>query len=407
MEPAVLIPRADALTRAPDDLGPVNLIELGSRCRTLNQAHPMPVRHHQVELTPAQKRIALEMMAAREQCGNTFKAFRGLETRGGIDFDVRLVAQTHCGLRACERCDRMIRRHQRLRMLGPWELFITFTVPREPWTAREAWEGLPACRKVFFRELRRECYHRSRSDMPAREPYATRAVLARALANSRIRGPSKLEYAWAVEDHEDGYPHLHTCMNMQWIDYKFIRELWSRSCGVVDAMVRGIKVYAPDGVCWYLSDYVSKGGIPLEILAIMKGKRLWASTLEAEREEEPKWIEEKVFTNNELSNQVQKGCGVGAGDGWNLEYGNSERYGFWSRISSPVKFDTAADGTVYQIGTLVENNLCRCAEGWAESVAKAGWDWCLAQADDIAAWLGGMSGFDNWEGPRYTRRPAS
>jgi hypothetical protein len=71
--------------------------------------------------------------------------------------------------------------------------------------------------------------------------------------------------------------------------------------------------------------------MPLDILAILKGRRTWASTLDSEDEEEPRWWPETAEYEEDKGQSVEARETWGRADGWRLESGQDGRYALWIR----------------------------------------------------------------------------
>src|SRR6185312_2923854 len=145
--------------------------------------------------------------------------------------------------------------------------------------AHRAWRRVHRALKRWHRELRRELAiaHRVYPGVLERRWRQRRARIDK--ARSRIRGPAKLEYAWALEAHKDGWPHIHECLNLDWLEFRWARNEWTRCLGVAKAHIDGRVVWDVEGTCRYLSKYIAKGGLTPEILALLRRRRAWASTV--------------------------------------------------------------------------------------------------------------------------------
>jgi hypothetical protein len=66
---------------------------------------------------------------------------------------------------------------------------------------------------------------------------------------------------------------------------QWIREQWDEITGLGIPEVNVKNVYQVEGVCYYLCKYMTKAKYSDEILAVLKRRRLWASTITAR----PKW----------------------------------------------------------------------------------------------------------------------
>ena len=257
---------------------PLDLMPLGSTCPGSTPDRRAGHRYDAIALTPDQRHNARVLMRAAANCGRGHKAWTWWEGTPEDGDEVIGVTQTHCGTRACPSCDKKIRAHECQRVAGPWKMFLTFTLPRSICSAALAWTQVHLWQKCLIREMRRESARRFEEDKTKTLRGHRAFVKRRRIAKDRIEGDKKLEYAWVLEAHKDGYPHIHMCVNWSYVDYGFLRLVWKNILGAKYANVQGDKVYDVDGACRYLSKYVSKGGLSLDILAIIKGRRAWATT---------------------------------------------------------------------------------------------------------------------------------
>lgn len=281
-------------------------------------------------LTPHYREVARTQLAQAAKCRTGWEAYRGYECRESGDREIRLAINTRCGTRRCEECDAVIRERQQGRCEGPWALFFTLTLPRSG-TALRAWETIHEQLKAWHRELRRELKisHRQWPEKGARRWRQRRARITKAA--SRLRGPAKFDYAWAMEDHKDGWPHVHECLSLEWLDYRWARDLWRRCTSQKTARIDGRKVWSKNGICKYLAKYVSKGGLPPDVLAVIRGRRAWASTILKPEVLDDGFVPEALENGDEISRQVSVKESWGKVDGWIFECGKDNGYAKWWR----------------------------------------------------------------------------
>jgi len=309
----------------------LNSIELGSTCPTFPVDTRSAMRMQGVVLSERDRDRARRLVESAAACGTTWRRWRSWRDGDGYGWDLRLVAQTHCGTRHCESCSERIRRRQSARCAGDWRMFTTHTIPRVFGSGREVWDHAYDAARVMRREVRRESAKRS-------EPCKAKTARGwaawetrRRLASERISGPDKIEYAWAIEPHKDGYPHLHCVWNLEWIDYGWLRDVWSRALGVMDARIDGRAVWSEDGVCRYLSKYISKRVMTLDILAIIKGRRTWATSVRDDEKVEPKWWPDDEYSDVDAVVQIAEREDFGAEEGWSIVSGRDGGYALWKR----------------------------------------------------------------------------
>lgn len=284
-----------------------------------------------VILSPNFRDLARHLLGQAFNCRSRWIAMTRVDVRESGDREMRMVCAQRCKTRQCGDCEGARRARQCARVAGQWGLFFTLTWPQAHLGNAEIWEQAHGAIGVFVRELRREMAHRSdhriRKTLRGEVARVARAERSRA----RIECEDKLEYAWALESHESGFPHVHMCINATWLDYSYVRELWSRACGVMVARINGRRVWSVDGICRYLSKYVSKGGLELAILAILYRRRLWACTLRNIVKSESKWIPDPTVSSRDAREECLDRATFGARFGWKVEMGSDDEYAVWSR----------------------------------------------------------------------------
>lgn len=288
-------------------------------------------RQQSLNLTDAERDRLRRMAVQAEGCGSRWGMFRSFSTEAGVDYETRLACQMACGTRACERCAKTIREREAERLSGPWQLFFTFTLPRQRADKGNAWRWVHGWVERLVRELRRESRIASISDEEneaLRKPFSE---ARREAARRRVRCSSEVRYAWVLEPHKDGYPHVHMVVDAAWIEYAWLRGLWERTIGVSSAWVYGEKVYQVDGVCRYLTKYISKARLSLDILAIMYRRRLWATNLERKERPEPRWFTEESVTSAQAQAAAENGDYAFYGEGWEVVLQKKNAYTMWRR----------------------------------------------------------------------------
>jgi len=288
-------------------------------------------RHAAIVLTTSERDAVRHLGRQAANCGSYWMAFRGYDTSSAVDKELRLACQARCGTRGCADCAQRIREREAYRVQGEWALFLTFTFPRERASAADAWREVHGWISTLVRELRREVAWAN--DVEPRLPGRrhNNHVDRWLLANERIQAGEKLEYAWVLEPHEDGYPHVHMCVNARWIDYGFLRRLWEAACGSLGAWIYGERVTAPDGVCRYLAKYIAKSRLTPDVLGIVFGRRLWATTNKREEKPEPRWIRESKDEEKNARMDAESGDEWSPDEGWRLVLGRRGAYALWER----------------------------------------------------------------------------
>jgi hypothetical protein len=187
---------------------------------------------------------------------------------------------------------------------------------------------------ALVRELRRETHISLISDddnSALRKPHS---AARRMLARSRIRASEQLKYAWVLEPHQDGWPHVHMVVEPDYVDYTWLRGVWSQCCGVVDAWVYGEQVYSIDGACRYLCKYISKAQLSIEILAILFRRRMWATNLERPENPEPKWFREETVSSEDAWRDAGRGDAWLPEMGWAVMSAKPGGYAMWERLAA-------------------------------------------------------------------------
>jgi hypothetical protein len=69
------------------------------------------------------------------------------------------------------------------------------------------------------------------------------------------------------------------CHNLDYICFTWLREQWSEVTGQPLSINQQDDMWSTDGVCFYLTNYLTKASYPDWILGILYKKHLWASTM--------------------------------------------------------------------------------------------------------------------------------
>ncbi len=314
-----------------DAAGRINSVELGPMRTPGWTDRRAASRVQRLKLPDRYRTIAQRQAAVAASCGAGVRAFRGWEPGPGNGSELRQVVQMHCGTRRCEHCQAELRRRACGRMAVQASIFLTFTTPVDIFGLVESWEECHPSLRQFVAILRRENAYRNREITGARKCDRTRKRNRRSLARGRMQGPAEFSYAWAKEPHQSGRPHVHMILSCTWIDFAWVREVWARVNGAMDANMDGRKVKSIDGACHYLTTYVAKQNTPPDILAIVKAKRLWASTKPLEKKDEIKWTLEVGTSEKRARDSVDNRSVWGRADGWISECGRDGTYAVWRR----------------------------------------------------------------------------
>ena len=312
---------------------PLDSVGLGPSCRASWVDRRVGVRVPGLQLSTQQRENARRLDNAARQCGASWRAWRSMRVTAGKAFDQRLIAQTHCGTRACDACARAMRDYQMARCEGDWKLFLTLTMPRDVWSCVQAWENIHESLRVFLRELRRLSYDRYETIIDNKSLQESGRFPSNQLIQNMMRGEEKLEYAWVLEAHEDGYPHVHMVVNQEYIDYNWIRDNWGAAVGALSVNIEGEVITNKDGACRYLSQYIAKARLSLDILAVIKGRRIWWSTAKNIKRPDAKWIPEGFTPELELERQIEDASEWGINEEWRVVSKGVGRYALWERVA--------------------------------------------------------------------------
>lgn len=130
----------------------------------------------------------------------------------------------------------------------------------------------------------------------------------------------KLEYAWVLEAHASGWPHAHLVVNEPYVDYRWCAEAWAAARRGQVAMIFGKAVYSRDGVCHYLVKYLTKARITPCLVAMLAGKRLFASTMPAREPDGPLWRIARRYTWMQARCIARNVDAVAAMNGWHVAW---------------------------------------------------------------------------------------
>lgn len=239
-------------------------------------------RRPEVVLTEAERVQIRGMLARADQCGTRFVSLRRVTQVRGRLTESRMVVQAPCGMRVCLECDKRMRARHAARAEGLFSQFTTLGVPHDYGSVREAWLKIGDDVGKLMHALRRS--HREEPGLRVRVSKAGLKDVDRQNARRREgrRKIPDLQYAWCIEPHESGYPHVHFVSNTGYIDYAWLRGVWSEITGCDIRWHHTEWVYSQGGVCRYLSKYIAKCVFPPDLSCLMFGRRLHFSSLPKE-----------------------------------------------------------------------------------------------------------------------------
>lgn len=339
--------RADEITKAlpwaPGAEPDLYSLELGLSHTADRRCRP---RVDVLVLGEVERERARLQAAAAGSCGSSYAAYRRYVVEGPGWREDRMVCQRRCGTRACEHCDAEIRRRECARVEGNWRLFVTLGVPAARMTCRQAWHRIRRARALLFKRLERHAARRDAWAVRVWDEDVETAREMRATAKPGRRRKSPLDYAWVLEPHVSGYPHLHFVLNACSIYYPWLKKVWSECIGREVRWIKVKTIYDSDGTCRYLSKYLSKSVFSLDLCAVMYRQRMWATSVPQRREKRSEWIEEGGTTPERAKQEARDPSRWTREEGFVLEAGKEGCFQVWARgwgRSTPAELDTMAD----------------------------------------------------------------
>lgn len=342
----------------PDTLGtfaqPVSILLACARVNSPEaDGHPMLARRtpeNQVDrrVTPRHESIALsdservrvrQMTARALGCGvSMISLTRAVPHAQGVT-QQRLVMSVPCGTRMCEACDAERRKREAGRVEGHWRLFWTVGVPAGAWRADVAWRLSGTWAKALFRELRRELARGDGARVKVDEAERERIAALNAARSQGTRKLAVLQYAWCLEPHKSGWPHLHFVTNAHFIGFEWMKAVWSRVISADVQWARYERVTDTDGVCRYLSKYISKTTFSPDITAIMYRRRQWASTTPNVKVKKAGWEREDGVDQRDLFLETVEPDAVAGSWGWTAKLSKAGEYATFEREFSKEEWN--------------------------------------------------------------------
>lgn len=264
-------------------------------------------RHKGIILSNEERSTARERLRQASACGSSFVAFvRVVEGNGGA-LEQRIVTRTRCGARQCEECDEERRAREAKRVAGAYNSFLTVGIPAGSVGIGEAWENIGIWTSKLLHEIRRAVDRGQSSRVRFCGHGGKKSHRGCRNGCEASTWGADLEYAWALEPHVSGWPHLHLITTATGISSAWVKTIWSR---IIGASVRWCvvkPVSQNDGVCAYLCKYISKARLTLDILAKLGKRRLWASTQKDEKPDAAGWEQVKGMSQDELRRETISG----------------------------------------------------------------------------------------------------
>jgi hypothetical protein len=145
------------------------------------------------------------------------------------------------------------------------------------------------------------------------------------------RPPGPIQYAWVVEPHASGWPHIHLLIGVEYIDYNWLRDEWRKIVRTQSANVHCERVHDVEGACRYLSKYISKSVLTLDILAVMHRRRIFGTTIPTVVDKVAMWSVEKETHSDTAYHQAHCPRTWGINEGWQLHPESYTGCTVWSR----------------------------------------------------------------------------
>jgi len=225
------------------------------------------------------ERERLRTMESRAAaCGKHVVAVRRGVLDGGRIRENRMLVPAKCGTRVCPDCDAARRRRESVRVEGRWQRFVTLGIPSGLCRAGTAWRRVSKWVRVLMERFRKEWERKPNKNIFISRKELRKVAKENEGCNQVERPLPELQYAWCLEPHKSGWPHVHIALNARKIATKWLKRVWGDIVGAEIKFAGNKRVFSIKGVCWYLSKYISKTQFTPEISAIMYRRRQWACT---------------------------------------------------------------------------------------------------------------------------------
>ena len=327
--------RAARLEEARDAAsGPSSWVSLLELCSSHTGGRRKRPRTRGLVLGNLERERLRRQLEVAGECGTHYGAFRRFFDRGPEMIEQRLVCQHLCGSRVCEQCDKAIRERECGRVSGSWRQFFTLGMPAGGMVVRQAWHRIRRARALLIKRLER---HASRDDSWAVRIWQEDVEHALSLRANSKRARNRLcplDYAWCIEPHHSGFPHLHFVLNTCYVNFDWLRAVWSDCIGRACRWMLAEQVWNEDGICYYLSKYISKTVLPVDLCAVMYRQRLWGTSLPMKEKPESAWMREADSTEGEAAYDSIKPEEWNREAGFSLEISSEGKYAIWSRATS-------------------------------------------------------------------------
>lgn len=203
----------------------------------------------------------------------------------------RLAVPMRCRTRICASCSWIKAQRATHRMEGPWTQLVTLTIRRTGISEAHAWRWISSWVSKLMARLydkwRRPRLYCECSRSPKRTPHC----------EMETHG-DLFQYAWVIEPHAQGWPHVHIAWNLTYGCFDLVRDLWEEITGQERPQTNVRTDVTPERIPYYLAKYLTKGGMSEWQLALIAGRRVWASTVPQKPGEETSYQLVDILTGD-------------------------------------------------------------------------------------------------------------
>jgi hypothetical protein len=204
-------------------------------------------------------------------CGSAVAVLQRKIPAAGVRTE-RIAVPLRCRTRECLLCSRYAADHAKARMEAEWRQLVTLTVRQDKCSESHAWRWTSRWVSRLMSRLQlavkrgpKKCgcgawYHDHNP-------------------NEIVPNGEVLTYAWVIEPHKKGWPHVHIAWDAPFVCFNFVRELWWEITGIESSGSWVEKVVRNGKIANYLAKYLSKGTFSTAMLALMWRRRIWASNV--------------------------------------------------------------------------------------------------------------------------------
>lgn len=334
-----------------------------------------------IVLEPAERDHVRQAIGAALGCGSRFASFRRTEMTDAGLRELRLACQLKCGNRTCPDCDEERRKRESWRVEGPWKMFVTFTLPLAAGSTSKCWRLIGKWLGRLTKKLGKTARSNDTWPILHGEDRGWAVQLQAGDENADAMVYKGLDYAWAIEPHKSGRPHVHMVLSAEYVDYEWLIVEWRKATRTSEARIYGVRIKSPDGVTRYLCKYISKATLTSDILGILRRKRLWACTLPSIAPKEPLWSREVDVDADQAWREIQQGRTDENPSSWTCEARSDGRYAIWSRPITGLVFQEISkqeeEKNHFVLARNIEGRMALVPEpeslGWLDDREKPPW----------------------------------